>query len=85
MFTVKHTSPSVSNETIYSCEEVRFLPRSYDAPPDVPEVVTMTGGSGAGIHLSDGMIYVMNDHGATVAKYDLGYIVRPTTAPEVQA
>lgn len=67
MFTVKHTSPKWV-DTVYSATRVRFDP----AIGDLPETVWLSGGDEGHIPpITDGVVYVMNDSGATVSKYDL--------------
>jgi len=69
MFTVKHTSPKWV-DTVYSAARVRFDPASPDH--SLPETVWLSGGEEGHIApITDGVVYVMNDAGATVSKYDL--------------
>lgn len=75
MFTVKHTSPTWE-DTLYTATRVRFSPRRA-SPADVkseppPETVWVRRQeTGVEFPLTDGVVYVMNDAGATVSKYDL--------------
>lgn len=83
MFTVKHTSSSYQ-DTIYSAREVRFNP-STSGPNQTPtpETVWLSGGDSWSDPLTDGTVYVMNDNGATVAKYDLSVNSRTQTGGPV--
>ena len=72
MFTVKHTSSKYA-DNLYTAREVRFEPRSL--PPNSteygPETVWISGPELPSTPITDGVVYVMNDAGATVSKYDL--------------
>lgn len=80
MFTIKHLSPH-GNESLYEARIVSFLPAPTAAGLDQP-VNTATHQLGTlafneydkiGLsELRDGSVYVMNENGSTVAKYDLG-------------
>lgn len=78
MFTIKHCTP-LGNESVIETPEVTFSP--YEEVRDVDPLTTpltgsvyyiRTGSGGEQIELRSGTIYVMNDAGSTVAKYDLG-------------
>lgn len=75
MFTVKHTSPTWE-DNLYTATGVRFSPRR-SGPSDVkseppPETVWVRSAeTGTEFPITDGMVYVMNDAGSTVSKYDL--------------
>mgnify|MGYP003427775803 CR=1 FL=1 len=69
MFTVKHTSPEYV-DTVYSAAQVRFDPTNPNA--GTPETVWLSGGEEGNLPpITNGVVYVMNDAGSTVAKYDL--------------
>lgn len=73
MFTVKHTASDYI-EHLYTATEVRYTPSLPVVMPGqerIPETVWLAGGDAGYMPLTGGRIYVMNDHGATVAKYDL--------------
>lgn len=78
MLTIKHCTP-LGNEAIYETPEATFSP--YGSPTDTDHSTTpltgsvwyvRTGAGGELIELRSGTVYVMNDAGSTVAKYDLG-------------
>lgn len=78
MFTIKHCTP-LGNESVIETPEVTFSP--YNEPRLQEGNRTPLTGSvwyvrasagGEHIELHSGVIYVMNDSGSTVAKYDLG-------------
>lgn len=73
MFTVKHTNPNFY-ETLYSCREVCYHPHDDVAGP---EAIFLYGGDAAMETLQFGTVYVMNENGATVSKYDLGSPAQP--------
>lgn len=80
MFTIKHLSP-MGNEALYEAGMVSFLPAPTAAGLDQPAntaqhqlgtlAFTEPGHTGMN-ELRDGNVYVMNENGSTVAKYDLG-------------
>lgn len=78
MFTIKHTSP-MGAEALIETEEVSYTPNEKPLPhPD--ERLSSTIGvlwykstiTDQLVPISDGSAYVMNGHGSTIAKYDLG-------------
>lgn len=87
MLTIKHITP-YGNEAIYAAIEVSYSPYAKpvafqlppDSPPDAVKMGDLTGsvwyvpetGDSSLRELRSGSIYVMNSHGSTVAKYDLG-------------
>lgn len=78
MFTLKHVTP-YGNEAIYETEEIMYTPRAEHLPHTNPALGPSTGqlwytsrSTGERVDLNDGNVYVMNDHGSTVGKYDLG-------------
>ena len=79
MFTVKHTHADFS-ETIHSADDVRYTPRQIPTPDQTsepaPETVWVSSGD-ITMPLTNGIVYVMNDHGSTVAKYDMRSPIQP--------
>jgi hypothetical protein len=79
MFTIKHITP-MGNEALYPAVEVTYS--AYAAPMlNEPPFQALTGSvwyvpslepGQCSIELRSGTVYVMNDAGSTVAKYDLG-------------
>ncbi len=93
MFTIKHLDP-LGNEALYSATEVTHS--SYDIPKPYSPTETgqafsdLTGSvwyhrpnDNEFIELRSGMVYVMNEHGSTVAKYDLGGWAQGTFSPDL--
>jgi hypothetical protein len=78
MFTIKHISPR-GNEALYAATEV-----SYTHAPGAERLGRLASEPNGSVwfkspttdgllaELQEGSVYVMNDKGATVAKYDLG-------------
>lgn len=80
MLTVKHIRFDGA-ETIDHAERVIFYPHADEGNlgsikgPMAPHrigVVTAVGAISGGVDWHSGTVYVMNENGATVAKYDLG-------------
>lgn len=85
MFTLKHTTP-MGNDTLISAAEVCYSP--HPEPKALPcgddeigKFGPVTGSvwylrqfvpGESTIEIMNGIVYVMNDKGSTVAKYDLG-------------
>lgn len=61
MLTTRHIT--AEGESTFGAERVEFTPQHGDQPATLLADRT---------HLAGGTVYVMNDRGATVAKYDLG-------------
>lgn len=93
MFTVKHITAD-GNEVVFEAVEVTYNPKHFPVAVDEP---LLSRGyvwyvdpkekpiEGLGIahrRLEDGTVYVMNDNGATVARYYLGSYQQPAAAPE---
>lgn len=83
MFTVKHLSHT-GGETLHEATGVSFMSGAdmlaeygrgirddASKPPPSDDVVWVTTPKGEVQSILGGWVYVMNDHGATVAKYDL--------------
>lgn len=89
MLTVKHIRFDGA-ETIDHAERVIFYPDdscegggSRPAVPHLRGVVTLVGATSGGVDWHSGLIYVMNENGATVAKYDLGPGVSSNAADQL--
>lgn len=77
MFTVKHTSPTWE-DNLYTAAGVRFCPRQIASNSDIPETVWVRDAElRVEFPITDGVVYVMNDAGSTVSKYDLEANRRP--------
>ena len=75
MLTVKHIEND-GNESIVQCEKVTFIPHEKEKPFGLDQVVAWDTDRNVkdGNHTyTSGRIFVMNDQGATVAKYELSY------------
>jgi hypothetical protein len=95
MFTVKHLSHT-GGETLYEATGVSFMsaetilaeynsvPRAVDSKPPPPDdTVWVTTPKGEIQSIIGGWVYVMNDHGATVAKYNLPDPVTSNSASRI--
>lgn len=73
MLTVKHIRADGA-ETIDRAERVIFYPPTAQSAvnPHDGGVVTAVGAISGGVDWVSGTVYVMNEHGSTVARYDLG-------------
>jgi hypothetical protein len=78
MFTIKHTTP-MGNEALIETDEVSYCPHPEPQPHPDTRLGHTTGVlwykspvTGHLVPISEGMTYVMNDNGSTIAKYDLG-------------
>lgn len=77
MLTIKHITP-MGNETLYETPEVSYsahpkpIDRGLDFGPLTGSLWYTSVLTGQMVELRDGMIFVMNGNGSTVAKYDLG-------------
>lgn len=90
MLTVKHITPNYE-QSIRLAYEVRFAsePKPEEdrkTNEDTHRHLVYADLVGVGTHrYEDGTVYVMNDNGATVAKYDLGGWHGPSEAkPAIQ-
>jgi hypothetical protein len=84
MFTIKHSTP-MGNESLIETDEVSYTPNEKPLPHPDSRLGDTIGVlwykskiSDQLVPISDGMTYVMNDKGATVAKYDLGGWAAPS-------
>lgn len=74
MLTVRYCDPD-GGEVVFPVSSVQKSPRKTGSSTSPHADVTFDRlpGSGPGLlQVSSGCVYVMNDHGKTVAKYDLG-------------
>lgn len=94
MLTVKHIDV-MGGESVFPAKDVRYTPNKFTMTgvtadgrrtgkvcPDGQIHIDMEDGSIR--HLIGGTIYVMNDKGATVAKYDMGGWAAPQASVEVK-
>lgn len=86
MLTVKHIAPD-GKETVFPALEVTYDPFHFTPTPvGQSGYIWYEAPSGAGLNhrLEDGTVYVMNEAGATVARYVLS-TAQPMTAAEAQS
>ena len=77
MLTVKHISLS-GIETIYPASSVEFRPAATkDCAPASDSVLAFTEQHYVVAELTGGTVFVMNEHGKTVSRYDLGASMVP--------
>lgn len=79
MLTVKHILPS-GEELIHPTKFVNYRPALH-ANGDTGVCLLVDDRDGDVMRLDTGIAYVMNDSGATVAKYDLNLIPNGPFAP----
>lgn len=83
MMTVKHITIS-GEEFVYPTTHVNFVPGSVqDKEPGKPaprDAVWYYNADGKASQLIGGTVFVMNDHGKTVARYDIGASTVPLAA-----
>jgi hypothetical protein len=75
MLTLKHIIWNGGFETIYQAKEVRAKfpePKTSDGPMGGPEFVAFDLPNGDVRTIKFGRVYVMNEAGKTVSKYELG-------------
>jgi hypothetical protein len=70
MLTIRHVE-SCAHEQIFQVTDVSYQPENAGGTT-APETVFGYREPGHPLQFTDGLIYVMNDNGKTVAKYDLG-------------
>ena len=71
MMTIKHITIS-GEESIYPADSVRFTAANPSEFDHVPSTVWRYDSSGESHPHTGGTVFVMNEHGKTVARYDLG-------------
>lgn len=78
MFTLKHIRLS-GDEDLYTSATVRYSPGDdvRAVPPSPPTVWIEEKPGAPGIPLTGGTVFVMNDAGKTVARYDIGASMVP--------
>lgn len=70
MFTLKHITP-MGSEKLVETERVSYAPNE-PATSGPQGAVWYMDDDGSYKLIDDGTVYVMNGHGSTIAKYDLG-------------
>lgn len=86
MFTVKHISPDGS-EQLWTATEVKYDPRygSAGVGTSATGKVEIDFASGGSWHLYEGTVFVMNDAGKTVQRYNLSEPAPMPVEPIVRA
>lgn len=80
MLTVKHIRLSGA-EDLYPSPTVRYSPGEDKQTHGHPATVWITKADGFELPLTGGTIFVMNDFGKTVARYDIGASMVPLDNP----
>ena len=81
MLTVKHITLS-GEEFLYSTTRANFVPaRAKDCAPANDSLWIYEGPDESERELRSGTIFVMNERGSTVARYDLGASMVPFGSP----
>ena len=78
MMTVKHITLS-GEETVFQTTSARFTPVKQGHEDAAPPTVWFEA-DGVERPLTGGTVFVMNDHGKTVARYDIGASMVPLDA-----
>lgn len=84
MLTVKHISIT-RHESIHECSRVTFHPQKEGTPGEFSEpqvFIEHPNGLGGGFFALGGRIYVMNNEGNTISKWDLEPIPFPDSHPK---
>lgn len=76
MMTVKHITLSGA-ETLFQTKQARFTPAKQGESDVAPPTVWFEAENGAELPLTGGTVFVMNDSGKTVARYDIGASMIP--------
>ena len=72
MMTIKHVARS-GEEYVYATSHVNFVPTSaLGLGSTTPDTLWHYGSEGDAQPITDGTVFVMNEHGKTVSKYELG-------------
>jgi hypothetical protein len=76
MFTIKHIRLS-GEEDLYTSPTARYSPGIDNGTTGAPATVWYTKADGFEHPLTGGTVFVMNDAGKTVARYDIGASMVP--------
>lgn len=80
MMTVKHILQTGA-EYVYGTSHVNFVPsgavKGNSGAPTPPDTVWRYDADGRAHPLTGGTVYVMNEHGKTVSRYDIGLQTGP--------
>lgn len=79
MMTIKHITLG-GEEFIYPTTHVNYVTASGLTSDNVKDAVWRYDNDGRAHALHDGTIFVMNEHGKTVSRYDLGTSMVPIDA-----
>jgi len=85
MMTVKHITLS-GEEFVYATSHVNFVPATAlqganyaSGSAAVPDTVWRYDADGVARPITGGTVFVMNEHGKTVSRYDIGASMVPLT------
>lgn len=76
MMTIKHITPS-GEEFVHETTHVNFVPAAAKCATGSGASLWRYDSAGQATEIVDGLAYVMNDGGTTVARYDLEIINNP--------
>ena len=71
MMTIKHCDPT-GEEFVYPTTYVNYIPASLKACAPSSASIWRYDEEGRAFEIATGSVYVMNEHGRTVARYTLG-------------
>lgn len=70
MMTIKHITDN-GEEFVYPTTHVNFVPERATLTVGQPSGLWRYDGTGRAYEINHGMVYVMNEAGSTVARYDM--------------
>lgn len=70
MLTIKHVTDS-GEEYVYATDHINFVPASAKACAPAGDSLWRYDHTGRAFEITEGLVYVMNDGGSTVARYDM--------------
>lgn len=70
MLTIKHITDT-GEEFVYSTSHINFVPAEVKCATGQPNSLWRYDDTGRAFEITEGMVYVMNGSGATVARYDM--------------
>lgn len=76
MMTIKHIT-AIGEEFVYPTSHVNFVPANAKCAAPATDSVWRYDEEGRAYEMRDGRVYVMNEHGTTVARYDMSSDVNP--------
>lgn len=79
MMTIKHKTDT-NEEFVYATSHVNFVPSSAKNCGPSHDSLWRYDNDGRAHEITAGTVFVMNEHGKTVARYDLGEVEDPDRA-----